>query len=173
MFNKILQYSHPWPGVGKLILWRSWEAGRFLGAWSWAVMLMLTGFSPPASLITLKHAVAEFIQSIQAVYILDMKLHWLSLSLAPKQYCFLFISLGVAVVIECSLLSHRLNKSPFPQRSFSVGYSKHLHLLQTLIGTYSLLTAHSGAWISSNYIGHSGTMLEIVHKTVTLLRVDL
>lgn len=38
-------------------------------------MLMLTGFNPPAPLITLEHAVADFIQSIRAVYILDLKLH--------------------------------------------------------------------------------------------------
>lgn len=48
----------------KVILWRGWEAGRFLGARSWAVMLMLTGFNPSAPLITLEHTVSDFIQSI-------------------------------------------------------------------------------------------------------------
>lgn len=38
-------------------------------------MLMLTGFNLSVPLITLEHAVSDFIQSIQAVYILDLKLH--------------------------------------------------------------------------------------------------
>lgn len=38
-------------------------------------MLMLTGFNPSAPLITLEHTVSDFIKSIQAVYILDLKLH--------------------------------------------------------------------------------------------------